>query len=52
MFLRGKNDKRDIKDKIYSSRFAIPEAEYASVASRSGCSRAKPNPCPSYPLRL
>ncbi|MDR1478495.1 MAG: hypothetical protein LBJ00_06085 [Planctomycetaceae bacterium] len=28
--------------KIYSSCFKIPEAEHASVASRSGCSGAKP----------
>ncbi|MDR1480190.1 MAG: hypothetical protein LBJ00_14740 [Planctomycetaceae bacterium] len=27
---------------VYSSCFKIPEAEYASVASRSGCSGAKP----------
>ncbi|MDR1480836.1 MAG: hypothetical protein LBJ00_18070 [Planctomycetaceae bacterium] len=27
---------------LYSSCFEIPEAEHASVASRSGCSRAKP----------
>ncbi|MDR1480370.1 MAG: SDR family NAD(P)-dependent oxidoreductase [Planctomycetaceae bacterium] len=28
--------------KVYSSCFEIPEAEHASVASRSGCSRANP----------
>ncbi|MDR1480611.1 MAG: hypothetical protein LBJ00_16910 [Planctomycetaceae bacterium] len=27
---------------LYSSRFKTPEAEHASVTSRSGCSRAKP----------
>ncbi|MDR1479375.1 MAG: hypothetical protein LBJ00_10585 [Planctomycetaceae bacterium] len=27
---------------LYSSCFKIPEADYASVASRSGCSWAKP----------
>ncbi|MDR1480940.1 MAG: hypothetical protein LBJ00_18600 [Planctomycetaceae bacterium] len=30
------------KFRLYSSCFEIPEAEHASVASRSGCSRAKP----------
>ncbi|MDR1477683.1 MAG: squalene/phytoene synthase family protein [Planctomycetaceae bacterium] len=30
------------QDQIYSSCFKIPEAEHASVASRSGCSGAKP----------
>ncbi|MDR1478716.1 MAG: hypothetical protein LBJ00_07215 [Planctomycetaceae bacterium] len=32
----------DLNKNIYSSCFEIPEAEHASVASRSGCSRAKP----------
>ncbi|MDR1479781.1 MAG: hypothetical protein LBJ00_12680 [Planctomycetaceae bacterium] len=31
-----------MKRLFYSSCFKIPEADYASVASRSGCSRAKP----------
>ncbi|MDR1477522.1 MAG: hypothetical protein LBJ00_01110 [Planctomycetaceae bacterium] len=39
-----KNDRdiNDITDAIYSSCFEIPEAGHASVASRSGCSWAKP----------
>ncbi|MDR1480053.1 MAG: hypothetical protein LBJ00_14045 [Planctomycetaceae bacterium] len=31
----------------YSSCFKIPEAGHASVASRSGCSRAKPIALPA-----
>ncbi|MDR1479595.1 MAG: hypothetical protein LBJ00_11710 [Planctomycetaceae bacterium] len=32
---------------LYSSCFEIPEAEHASVASRSGYSRAKPIALPA-----
>ncbi|MDR1480127.1 MAG: hypothetical protein LBJ00_14420 [Planctomycetaceae bacterium] len=32
---------------LYSSCFKISEAEHASVASRSGCSRAKPLALPA-----
>ncbi|MDR1477513.1 MAG: hypothetical protein LBJ00_01065 [Planctomycetaceae bacterium] len=38
---------RHIGTLIYSSCFEIPEAEHASVASRSGCSRAKPIALPA-----
>ncbi|MDR1478351.1 MAG: hypothetical protein LBJ00_05360 [Planctomycetaceae bacterium] len=33
---------------IYSSCFKIPEAEHASVASRSGCSETKPTAHTGY----
>ncbi|MDR1479023.1 MAG: hypothetical protein LBJ00_08775 [Planctomycetaceae bacterium] len=31
-----------VKNFLHSSCFKIPKAEHASVASRSGCSMAKP----------
>ncbi|MDR1478251.1 MAG: hypothetical protein LBJ00_04850 [Planctomycetaceae bacterium] len=42
-------DKRDsTKNILYSSCFEIPEAGHTSVASRSGCSWAKPTAHTGY----
>ncbi|MDR1480393.1 MAG: hypothetical protein LBJ00_15765 [Planctomycetaceae bacterium] len=49
IFARSENPIRDhlLESVSYSSCFKIPEAEHASVASRSGCSRAKPIALPA-----
>ncbi|MDR1479683.1 MAG: hypothetical protein LBJ00_12180 [Planctomycetaceae bacterium] len=41
-----------INGNTYSSCFEIPEAGHASVASRSGCSRAKPTAYTGYGIPL